>query len=138
MVDGCNEFYFVESGDTCYDIAAENGIPLGTFYAWNEAVKTDCSGLQAEVYVCVGVGSRPTTTTTAPTSTATVFPTPTPIQDGMVANCGKFYFVQPGDGCWDLAAEEGIALGDFYAWNPAVKDDCSGLQAEVYVCVGLL
>jgi len=25
---------------------------------------------------------------------------------------------------------------DFYAWNPAVQTDCSGLEASVYVCIG--
>jgi len=26
---------------------------------------------------------------------------------------------------------------DFYAWNPAVKADCSGLMSGMYVCIGL-
>ena len=37
----------------------------------------------------------------------------------------------------NIATAEGIALSDFYAWNPAVKDDCSGLEAEYYICVGI-
>jgi spore germination protein YaaH len=145
MVDTCNNFYFVATGDSCYDIASTNAIPLATFYSWNPAVRTDCSGLQANVYVCVGIAnSGPTTTTTStsrsPSTTTTssgIF-TPTPTQPGMVANCGRFYRVQSGDGCWDLANALGIALDDFYAWNPAVGGDCSGLQADVYVCVGLM
>ncbi|MBE3045335.1 LysM peptidoglycan-binding domain-containing protein [Candidatus Bathyarchaeota archaeon] len=32
-----------------------------------------------------------------------------------------------GDGCYDIADAHGIALDDFYIWNPAVNDDCSGL-----------
>jgi hypothetical protein len=31
----------------CYDIASSHEITLASFYAWNPAVKTDCSGLQA-------------------------------------------------------------------------------------------
>ncbi|KAL4733764.1 hypothetical protein BDV11DRAFT_175388 [Aspergillus similis] len=142
IVATCNEFYKVVAGDTCYDIAQDIGIDLDTFYKWNPAVKTDCSGLQADVYVCVGVSGSTLPTTTATTSGATTtittgISTPTPTQTGMVENCGKFYLVQAGDGCWDLANEKGIALEDFYDWNPAVGDDCSGLQADVYVCVGL-
>ena len=57
--------------------------------------------------------------------------TPTLMQSGMVSDCDKFYYVEPDDGCYN------IALSDFYAWNPAVKDDCSGLEAEYYVCVGI-
>ncbi|CCF37214.1 LysM domain-containing protein [Colletotrichum higginsianum] len=73
------------------------------------------------------------TTTTAAGAGAT----PSPIQDGMVANCVAFYLVRSGDGCWAISDAKGIALDDFYGWNPAVKTDCTGLQANVYVCVGV-
>lgn len=33
-------------------------------YSWNPAVHTDCSGLQASEYVCVGVAGAAATTTT--------------------------------------------------------------------------
>ena len=80
-----------------------------------------------------GTASRTTTTRTNSDGIAT----PTAIQPGMVPNCNKFYFVQPGDGCWAIANSQGIDLGDFYAWNPAVQTSCAGLQASVYVCVGV-
>ncbi|KAL4737496.1 hypothetical protein BDV11DRAFT_171948 [Aspergillus similis] len=54
---------------------------------------------------------------------------------GTIGTCKKYHKVIPGDGCYDLAAEYGIALDDFYAWNPAVGDDCSGLKYDYYVCV---
>ncbi|KAH6867368.1 hypothetical protein B0T10DRAFT_419895, partial [Thelonectria olida] len=59
------------------------------------------------------------------------------IQDGMVKGCKEFYFVQTDDGCWAIANANGIDLNDFYEWNPAVKTDCSGLQAKSYVCIGI-
>ncbi|RDW84131.1 uncharacterized protein DSM5745_04457 [Aspergillus mulundensis] len=145
MTPACTDFYYVQTGDGCYDIAASKGIALDDFYAWNPAVGTDCGGLQADVYVCVGVSpSTPSPTITTPSSITASAPstgtgavkTPSPVQDGMATSCTSFYEVQPGDGCYDLAASEGVALDDFYAWNPAVKNDCSGLQANVYVCVG--
>jgi hypothetical protein len=55
----------------------------------------------------------------------------------MVSGCERFYYVESGDGCFNLAAEAGILLSDFYSWNPAVKTDCTGLQADVYVCMGI-
>lgn len=55
----------------------------------------------------------------------------------MVDGCTNFYLVQDGDGCWAFANEKGIALEDFYKWNPAVGTDCSGLLAGVHVCVGV-
>lgn len=142
MTTSCTKFYLVQSGDGCYDLAQSEGIALSDFYAWNPAVKDDCSGLQANVYVCVGVSSSSTTTTTTPppstTSSGNGVATPSPIQNGMTTSCGTFYLVQSGDGCWAIANSYSIALADFYSWNPAVGDDCSGLQANVYVCVGLI
>lgn len=150
MVKSCNKFHFVTSKDTgCYDLAAASSISLDNFYAWNPAVKNDCSGFITGVYVCVGVlGSKSTTKTSIKTTATSAKPTstkpgngistPTPTQAGMVSSCNKFHFVTSSDtGRYDLAAASNIALNDFYAWNPAVKTDCSGLITGVYVCIGV-
>ncbi|KAL2683337.1 hypothetical protein Neosp_007807 [[Neocosmospora] mangrovei] len=139
IASNCNDFYLVQAGDGCWAIANDHGIELNDFYGWNPAVKSDCGGLQAEVYVCVGVKASATTMLDNIPSTTLggAGSTPTPTQDGMVTGCKDFYFVQAGDGCWAIANDRGIELNDFYEWNPAVKNDCSGLQAEVYVCVGI-
>jgi LysM repeat protein len=147
MVTNCNKFYLVKQDEGCYDIAAAQGISLSDLYAWNAALNGDCSGLWANVYVCVGIVGGPTVTTTPsstakPTSTTTTpgngVSTPTPTQTGMVSNCGKFYLVKQDEGCYDIAASQGISLSDLYTWNAALKGDCSGLWANVYVCVGLI
>ncbi|KAL2859875.1 LysM peptidoglycan-binding domain-containing protein [Aspergillus lucknowensis] len=78
-----------------------------------------------------------TTTTTSTTSTSTSSPTPSPIQDGMTKKCNKFYKVRKGATCELIAKKYDIDLEDFYAWNPAVKDDCSKLLLDFYVCVGI-
>ncbi|PTB40686.1 carbohydrate-binding module family 50 protein [Trichoderma asperellum CBS 433.97] len=135
MVSNCNKFYDVHSNDGCSAIASSQNINLSSFYQWNPAVKTDCSGLQASVYVCIGVATTSasiTTTSKPPTGVIT----PTPTQSGMVSNCNKFYDVHSNDGCSAIASSQNINLSSFYQWNPAVKTDCSGLQASVYVCVG--
>lgn len=54
----------------------------------------------------------------------------------MTSDCIRFYKVETGDGCYAIAQDAGIALTDFYSWNPAVNGDCTGLQANVYVCIG--
>ncbi|UKZ58866.1 uncharacterized protein TrAtP1_000188 [Trichoderma atroviride] len=128
MVKNCNKFYDVHSGDGCSAIASSQKVNLSSFYLWNPAVKTDCSGLQASVFVCVG---------TATTTTAAGITTPTPTQSGMVSGCNKFYDVHAGDGCSAIASSQKIALSSLYKWNPAVKTDCSGLQASVYICIGV-
>lgn len=99
------------------------------------AVKTDCTGLEASVYVCIGLNGPATTITSGipvavASATATAPPelaTPTPVQvrfllssstndlltslqAGMVSGCMRFYYVESGDGCDNLASEAGIAL----------------------------
>lgn len=131
----CTRFYKVQPGDSCYDIANNNNIPLSSFYTWNPAVRADCTGLQADVYVCIGAS----TGTVTPTFTSTVpkggITTPTPTQDGMTSHCDGFYKVQPGDGCWKIANDAKIELTQFYSWNSAVGSGCSALQPGYYVCI---
>ncbi len=54
-------------------------------------------------------------------------------QSGMFASCHKLYFVVAGDECYNIAVAQNIALSNLYAWNPAVKTDCSGLQTGYYI-----
>lgn len=140
MVSNCNKFYFVVSGDGCYDIAASYGISLANFYAWNPAVGTSCATLYPDFYVCVGImGSSPTSTpppnTTKPGNGIS---TPTPTQSGMTDHCKSFHLVVSGDTCYDISAAAGISLSNFYAWNPSVGSSCATLQLSVYVCVAVL
>jgi len=55
----------------------------------------------------------------------------------MASDCIEFYLVKGGDGCYNIASGHKTDLSDFYKWNPAVKDDCSGLYPKNYVCVGI-
>ncbi|KAM0187806.1 hypothetical protein ACHAPI_010957 [Fusarium lateritium] len=50
----CNKYHKVVKDDTCYDIAQTANIELSTFYKWNPAVKSDCSDLELDSYVCIG------------------------------------------------------------------------------------
>ncbi|KAL1835661.1 hypothetical protein VTJ49DRAFT_6258 [Mycothermus thermophilus] len=131
LIPSCKTFYQVVRGDTCQKIVDKHGtFTLDNFYSWNPAVGSDCSGLQAGVFVCVGVRGTPTT---RPTNTA-----PSPTQTGLIPSCKTFYQVVRGDTCQKIVDKYGtFTLQDFFAWNPAVGTDCSGLQAGVYVCVGI-
>lgn len=136
MVDDCDDFYFVEVGDSCAAIALEHGISQAQFVEWNPSVGSDCAGLWADAYVCVGrIGATPTTTTTTTTSAGNGITTPTPTQPGMIGNCDDFYLVQPGDTCAAIASSHGISQTQFQNYNPSVGADCSGLGANAYVCV---
>lgn len=85
-----------------------------------------------------------TTTTTTPTTSPTITPTPTgtpkpsPTQDGLTASCVRFYKAKTGDTCDDIVSSYGtFKTADFIKWNPDVGDDCSGLLAGFYYCVGI-
>ncbi|KAJ8131831.1 hypothetical protein O1611_g1793 [Lasiodiplodia mahajangana] len=141
IASNCNRFYEVQSGDICDTIVAAYGISLQNFYAWNPAVGPSCTTLIPGDYVCVGVIGLTTTTTTTPTTTAPLgngIATPTPYQPGMVSDCDEFYLVKTGDTCDNIAANKGISVAQFYAWNPAAGlNTCKTLQAQTYACVGV-
>jgi hypothetical protein len=104
-------------------------------------VGTSCTGLEANVYVCVGVpgtGISTTSTKTTSTTTGDGISTPTPYQTGMSSTCNKFHLVVSGDQCGAIASAAGISLANFYAWNPAVGSSCAFLGLGDYVCIDII
>ncbi|KAL8351485.1 hypothetical protein RB598_006322 [Gaeumannomyces tritici] len=140
MVGNCNKFYFVPSGQSCGEVLSKNGLTIAQLFAWNSAVKSDCTGMWAEVYVCVGVVGGSPVTTPGPTTTkpGNSITTPTPTQPGMVNNCNKFFFVNSGESCSNVLSKNGVTIAQLFAWNSGVNSDCSGMWGNVYVCVGIL
>ncbi|KAK3933515.1 hypothetical protein QBC46DRAFT_326379 [Diplogelasinospora grovesii] len=152
----CSAYWLVSPSDNCTTIAAANGVTETQIEQWNPALGgAGCPNLLADYYICVGMpgttgsvtttsgstGPTGSTTTTSSSSgvAATTSPpisTPTPVQAGMVAGCSRFYLVESGDGCFAIASDAGIALNDFYTWNPAVNQ-CSTLLSGFFVCIGL-
>ncbi|CAA9966826.1 hypothetical protein PTMSG1_10185 [Pyrenophora teres f. maculata] len=142
LITSCTNFYFAVRGDTCAKIVSKYGtFTEQNFVSWNPAVGNDCSGLWAETYYCVGVPGTPTTrpaTSIQPTTTGNGVSTPLPTQPGMVTNCNKFHFINQGVSCSQVISYQKITRVDFVKWNPTVGSDCSGMQANVYVCVGVI
>ncbi|CAN9201072.1 unnamed protein product [Alternaria alternata] len=56
----------------------------------------------------------------------------------MVTNCAKFHRIAAGVACRQVISFQKITLADFVKWNPTVKNDCTGMQANVNVCVGII
>lgn len=142
MATNCNDFYYVKAGDDCLAVTDKYGITFAQFLAWNPSVGTNCASLWRDTNYCVrttGLQAPTTTTTTrpptAPTTTTTGIHTPLPTQAGMVRNCDDFYKVKSGDTCARIGASYGIAAKRIFDWNTSVKADCSGLWADVHVCV---
>ena len=55
ITDNCNKFCFVSAGQGCQQVADANKITLANFIKWNPEVGSDCSGMWAKTYHCVGV-----------------------------------------------------------------------------------
>ncbi|KAM4057439.1 lysM domain-containing protein [Hirsutella rhossiliensis] len=135
MVDNCNKFYLVKSGNTCQSIAQGSGITLKEFMAWNPDVGATCTSLWLHAHVCVSISGY----TPSPTNPGNGIETPTPIQPGMVGNCNKFYLVSPGDNCDGISRKSGITADDFLKWNPGVGGKaCTSLWLNSYVCVSVV
>jgi hypothetical protein len=147
MITNCAKFHWIAKGVTCGQVIDFQKITLEEFAKWNPTVKSDCSGMWAEVNVCVGIigGSittaKPTTITPAVTPTNSAgngVSTPQPTQPGMVTNCAKFHWVAKGVNCGQIISFQKITIAEFAQWNPTVRNDCSGMWAEVNVCVGVI
>lgn len=112
MVKDCKSFYLVQKNDGCYNIAHDKGMALSDLYAWNPAVKNDCSGLQANVYICVGITGTPGLPTSSTTTKPGGTPSPTPTQPGISIACNKYYKAASNDNCQEIADKYGISLQD--------------------------
>ncbi|KAL0930177.1 LysM domain-containing protein [Colletotrichum truncatum] len=132
LVGNCDRFYKVKSGDTCATIASSNGITVQQITTWNPAVKSDCTALWLDYYICTSIVGH------TPTTPGNGIQTPTPIQSGMTTSCKTFHFVTSGQTCQVITARYGITQANFFKWNPAVKSDCTGMWANAYVCVAVL
>jgi LysM repeat protein len=130
----CGRYYEVKTGDTCADISVASSITLLEFLSLNQKLNDQCSNLLSGYAYCVAAVNG-TATDATPTASSVV--TPTPIQEGLTKNCNVFYHVKSGDGCYDIANDNGISLDEFYTYNPAVGKDCSKLYPDTYVCVSV-
>ncbi|RDW90003.1 LysM peptidoglycan-binding domain-containing protein [Aspergillus mulundensis] len=144
IASNCNAYYAAQCN--CASVAAEFGITLADFLAWNPAVSSDCtSGFWADEDYCVGVASNTSTTTTAITTTtsasltlSTTITPPAATQSGIPADCIKYAVAQAGDTCATLAAKYGLTEAQFLSWNPSISADCTtGFWADEAYCVGV-
>ncbi|KAH7147281.1 hypothetical protein DER46DRAFT_670872 [Fusarium sp. MPI-SDFR-AT-0072] len=116
------------------------------FVEYNPTVKDDCSGMKVghSYYVEVNNGiPRPGESSSTTTSAAQASPTkdskPSPTQDKLIDTCTDFYQAKKGDTCPKVIAEykNTFNFDDLFKWNPATGDDCSGIWANYWYCVGV-
>ena len=115
----------------CQDIESDWSVTADQLTTWNTWLGSNCDlNLYANLDsgeirpVCIGVNdsvpvgtaTAPPTTKTSQTGTVTTAST-VPTATGIVANCQKFYTVQPGDTCYNIETIYGITFSQFYQWN---------------------
>ncbi|KAK6502504.1 hypothetical protein TWF506_003085 [Arthrobotrys conoides] len=138
-VENCNKWVLADT--SCANILSENGITIAQFYDWNPTVNSDCSGMWGSYAYCVGISGTSTTTTshtTTTTSTATTTSSgaiPGPTREGTIATCNKWRLSDTS--CANILTQEDITIAQFYAWNPTVNSDCTGMWPDYAYCVGI-
>ncbi|KAK4143426.1 uncharacterized protein C8A04DRAFT_37436 [Dichotomopilus funicola] len=153
--ENCDDWQLATAWDTCESIVSSNSwLTLSNLLAWNPALHSDCSGLYDGWWLCISV--RPSSnidigwTTTEgsvdiPTITAnytpTTFPaidpsfTASPTQPGIVSGCLSYYQAKDGDTCHNIVDGTILTEADFFAWNPALNNVCTGLWVNYWYCV---
>ncbi|KFG84209.1 LysM and DUF180 domain-containing protein [Metarhizium anisopliae] len=53
MINSCNKFHFVESGQSCQDIASRYGVTVSELTNWNPKAGSDCSRIFGQTWACV-------------------------------------------------------------------------------------
>ncbi|KAK7922955.1 hypothetical protein PG985_007026 [Apiospora marii] len=75
--------------------------------------------------------------TITPTTIESSFP-PQRTQPGQPPRCNNWYLVEPTDTCkMILSTNSWLTLEKLHAWNPTLHDDCSGLYAGWWLCIGV-
>jgi LysM repeat protein len=107
--------YTVEAGDTCYSIAAAQGVPLEALIRANPAA---CDNLRIGASLTIPAPTPTPVTGGGLTADPTVRPTPTvPRSPGGTPGTGTVYIVRAGDTCSDIAASYGVSLAQLLAHN---------------------
>ncbi|QPG94582.1 hypothetical protein C2857_006430 [Epichloe festucae Fl1] len=144
----CDGWHVVAGSDSCQSVADKAGISLKTFLEWNPAVSGDCTQnfWLGQAYCThregqqgiISISSSAATATSSSSATTTKPTPPAPTHTGQPANCNKWDVVVDGDGCASMAADNGITVDQFYAWNPAVSKDCvTNFWLGQAYCVGV-
>lgn len=126
----CTGFGDVPADFTCSDVLVTYNLTIAQFFKMNPAVGSDCASLWTEQAYCIASPNAPppapsgSPTSVAPSSTAAPGSS-APTHSGQPANCVRWHTVVAGDNCASVADKYFITVAQFYAWNPAVSEDCA-------------
>ncbi|KAK8924277.1 LysM domain-containing protein [Metarhizium anisopliae] len=161
----CTFWYENDGSMPCTEALDLFSVSLEDFVRWNPSVTSTCDNFLESRSFCMEASGEPvittTSTSTEPTTTTKPFngklenslhssgwmhiydeptgiQTPSPTQPDIIDSCNKFYWVNNGESCENVASKNGIPLQDFLAWNPKAGNQCYGLWANAYSCVSII
>ncbi|KXX78971.1 Protein RETICULATA-RELATED 3 [Madurella mycetomatis] len=120
VVENCDGFHKVVSGDQCSTIVQKYGISTAQFMGWNTQLNAQCTNLWLDYYVCIHVPNLGST----------------PQMPGVAENCKRYHLIVSGDQCSTIASRYGISTAQFLSYNSGVNAQCTNLWLGYYVCVG--
>ncbi|KAM7184015.1 hypothetical protein V8F33_013246 [Rhypophila sp. PSN 637] len=122
MTKYCNSTEMAESGprSMCNGFVAWYRLTKANFLDWNPGVGANCEKFHSGWEYCTSVrGFRPGNT---------------------ISTCSRWHRVEqltPGtNACTAIETKYGLQHARFVAWNPNIKNDCSGIQVHYEYCVG--
>ncbi|KFG84795.1 LysM domain-containing protein [Metarhizium anisopliae] len=141
----CTFWYDNDGSIPCTEILGLFSVSIDDFIRWNPSITPTCDKFLESRSFCVEASGEPaiTSTSTSAEPTTTTKPsngiqTPSPTQPDIIDSCDKFYWVNKGESCENVASRNGIPLHDFLTWNPKAGNQCSGLWANAYSCVSII
>lgn len=123
-VSYCNAFANVpQDAATCTALENTYDISFAQLFAWNPSILDGCINLELGYAYCVGV-SEPTP--------------PGYTQPNIIPACNAYTLAISGfSNCPAIVAEYDLTFGQFYAWNPDIRSNCTQLDGGFAYCVGI-
>ncbi|KAL3421595.1 LysM domain-containing protein [Phlyctema vagabunda] len=121
----------------CWSWAAANGLSSDELVLWNPSLGngTEENADATYNYPCTPAVSESYCVALAyATSTVTATTAPAPRASGEVKDCAAWFQVTADYTCDDMLGDTGMTIDEFYAMNPSVKNDCTGLNLGTYYC----
>ncbi|KAG6824414.1 hypothetical protein H0H92_006941 [Tricholoma furcatifolium] len=112
VIAGCTSF-FTDTNLLCYEIAADFGITVDDFEAWNGGSNA-CNVLEPGLAYCVAAK-------------------PSNVAPGAISTCTS-YFTETDLLCYEIATQFSITVEQFEAWNGG-SSVCNVLESGVAYCV---
>ncbi|GJJ07057.1 hypothetical protein Clacol_001256 [Clathrus columnatus] len=124
IIQGCTNFFTVQSGDSCPTIETMFNITGAFLRALNPEINTDCSNLISGEAYCVQTNN-----------TSIVIPPNNVVPGTITTGCTEFFTVQSGNTCQTIEQEFNITLTSFITLNPEINEDCTNLLLGGAYCV---